>query len=323
MSNPLKVERVFKIVNDSLTNIRQKQFRFNSRKIEKCKFELGNLSKVDFDVTVVSQLHHSAIYMGVMALVSFIESIGLKVKLELLDDGSLTEKDKALLNRTFDNPNLTHINKINLEGCPSGGTWERLCHILELCANSYVVQVDSDTFSSGGLKQVRENILHNKAFTIVGEHWQKPISPVEMSNLARSWNGEHVQVMAESLFDQLRSIKMNKYIRGCSAFAGFPKGCNLRESLSSFSHEMESNLGENKWRQWGSEQLSSNVMISLCDPSEALPWPEYQNFGFPWIKGFNQSSYELIHFIGSNRYAKGVYSRRLKQFLATHQVGLK
>lgn len=113
----------------------------------------------------------------------------------------------------------------------------------------------------------------------------------------------------ELLFDELSSINITKYCRGCAAFASFPKGTDLLRELANFSSEMEQKLGVSKWNEWGSEQLASNVMISLTEKPHILPWPAYQNYGFPFDETIDDNGSSLIHFVGSHRYDNGAYRR--------------
>lgn len=259
------------------------------------------------DVAVVTQVYHDALDMTLVALKSFIIEFG-DVDLHVVDDGSLTEADKHEINKHLPNCRIIGFEEIDLCRCPQGGTWERLVYILNICVDKYVIQVDTDTVTTGSLSHVKSLVEQNKAFTIGSPSFPDPLTLEEIFNVASSKTNQHIQLISEALLRDISSIELKSYLRGCSAFTGFPKGCNLLNSLNNFSEEMESKVGTEAWREWGTEQFSSNVMISMCKDSSILPWPEYQNFGFPFKRDpiFGAS---VIHFIGSNRYHDTTYSK--------------
>ena len=65
----------------------------------------------------------------------------------------------------------------------------------------------------------------------------------------------------------------------------------------------------NKWTEWGSEQVMSNIVISNIKTNDILPNPKYC--------AANQidDSTCFIHFIGSHRYKKGIYIKKSKDVI--------
>jgi hypothetical protein len=266
------------------------------------------------DIIIVSQVYHAAMDMSLLALKSFAHHF-TRGKFNILDDGSLTADDYTQLKYHLPNLTITHINDIPLGKCPKGGCWERLIHVIELSKEAYVIQVDTDTLTIGALPEINQCVLNNQAFTIGNPMWSKPTDVGYMSRLALAWQGDHVQVKTEQQLTNLSSIPLKTYLRGCAAFTGFPKGLFDFEVLEAFSQEMATLIGKNKWHDWGSEQVSSNVMVSLCENAMILPWPKYMNFGFPTQTGGNKDlnnfhgKTAVMHFIGSNRYDHRVYEK--------------
>jgi hypothetical protein len=93
-----------------------------------------------------------------------------------------------------------------------------------------------------------------------------------------------------------------RYVRGCSAFAGFAKGGFNRERLEQFSDRMAAALGE-RWSLWGSEQVASNFMIANAMRPEVLPYPAYASY----VPRLDVSRCRFTHFIGSFRFKDGTY----------------
>jgi hypothetical protein len=296
--------------------------KINKRRFDKCAKEVRATEKLSIqhqnDIIIVSQIYHDAMDMSLLALKSFGKAFG-RGKFELLDDGSLTEDDYKTLFQHLPSLNITKIDDINVGDCPRGGTWERLIHIINLSQNAYVIQVDTDTLTLGALPEVDAYVRKNQAFTIGSPMWPEPITPSYMSSVAKYWNGTHVQVKTEEQLGEMQSIPLTKYLRGCSAFTGFPKGQFEFHLLEALSIEMENKLGKDKWNEWGSEQVSSSLMVSLCENAQILPWPKYMNFGFPETGFTSMKDYQgkvsMLHFIGSNRYDKNLYKKLSKNFI--------
>ena len=299
-----------------------------NNKYRKAKFsyiakEIRNTPAINFelnkDIVIVSQVYHDAVDMTLLALKSFLKQFG-QGYVELLDDGSLTPEDYALFEEHIPHLTITHINDIDIGKCPAGGCWERLIHILELSKNAYVIQVDTDTLTIGPVADLFDFYKSNQAFTVGSPAWPNAIDLEYLKLVMGNNKGTHVQVSAERELHSTNAIDIKQYLRGCAAFTGFPKGTLSFDDLERFSVEMEAKLGKDKWHEWGSEQFASNVMISLCDKAEILPWPKYQNFGFPklnakqTVRDFD-SKVSVLHFIGSNRFIDDTYAELSKKFI--------
>jgi hypothetical protein len=270
---------------------------------------------------IVSQIYSSALHMTLLAIKSFVTHLDVPVRVELIDDGSLTQNDYNIINEHLCPVTITHIKSVNNKGLPDGGTWERLAHIIHLSQTEYVVQVDTDTLTINSLEEVKTCININQSFLISGPKWTKSIEAKQMAKIARDWNNNHIQSTAESFFDRVESIPLKSYCRGCSAFTGFAKGSFDYEDLKRFSDEMISFVGEKRWNEWGTEQLSSNVMVSLSPEPLILPWPKYQNFGFPFLKNLADTECSsLIHFIGSQRFEHNTYTKLAKVAIKSMQT---
>jgi hypothetical protein len=128
------------------------------------------------------------------------------------------------------------------------------------------------------------------------------------SSLASDPNA-HVQVVAEAHLDRIRGFESMRYIRGCSGFSGFPRGSFSRKDLESISEQMHHALGD-RWREWGTEQFTSNVIVANTPDPVVLPHPKYcdctQLRRIP----------VFVHFIGTCRFKDGQYRRVGRQVIA-------
>ncbi len=274
-------------------------------------------SSDDSPVLILSQVHHQAVKMSLVAIKSFVKNFG-HCKIELINDGSLTTSDLSLLAEHIQGVKIIDINEIDIRNCPKDGCWERLCYLLQRTEHYYVIQLDSDTVTLGPLPEIHNQIINNHGFTIGSPMFPIPVTLEYMSYLAGSWSGEHVQTKAEKNLIGLHSLGLTHYLRGCAAFTGFPKGSNLLPLLSIVSQTMENKLGKETWYEWGTEQFSSNVMLSFCNSSVILNWPKYQNHQYPSYepkadldKYLGQVS--LVHFIGTTRFSNNLYTKLVKR----------
>ncbi|SEK60397.1 hypothetical protein [Ectothiorhodospira marina] len=265
-------------------------------------------ANVEAGVVVVSQVHHAAVKAALIAIKSFIYQFG-QVKVEILDDGSLTADDYSTLKHHLQGVQITPIADVELGRCPSGGTWERLAYIIKRSQNAYVIQIDSDLLFIGPLPEINNAVRANQSFMIGGPMWTDGADLAYMAKLAKRWGNSHIQPICEAHLDQIPLDCVDRYLRGCSGFAGFAQGAFRFGDLQALSEFYAQLLGDAVWQQWGSEQFASNVMISSDCGGMLLPWPKYQNYRFPVYEGGFSGRVSAVHFIGSDRFHTDDYRR--------------
>ncbi|MCU4675550.1 hypothetical protein N7931_07860 [Catenovulum sp. 2E275] len=270
---------------------------------------------IDSDVIVVSLVYSKGLNMALVAIKSFLRSFG-SAKVELLDDGSLTEQDKHLIAQQLPGSDIIHIKDVNLGLCPSGGCWERLAYIIHRSQSAYVIQVDTDTITVGPVTDVYNSYKNNQSFTIGSPMWQNRASLQYLKHYFDTLNNDHVQCLGESKLSELNNFSLEGYLRGCAAFTGFAKGHFNFEMLEAFSQQMSDILGKQKWDQWGSEQFASNAIVSTDINAYVLPWPKYQNYKFPEFSENFQGHVSVIHYIGSCRFSDRSYEKLAAQVIS-------
>jgi hypothetical protein len=250
-----------------------------------------------------SQLCHRDVRCWLVAIKSISAALG-PGEFAVLDDGSLTEEDRDLLCRHVAGLRLLPIAGVPMDGCPAGGTWERLLALLDLTSNYYVVQVDADLVARLPLGEATAAVRANQGFILSGERGVTITTASQAAENARRMTFDHVQFAAERLLDQMPGARGLRYVRGCSGFAGFPRG-GSRATVVAFSAFMRQHLGE-RWTVWGSEQVTSNFSVANSGPDPlVLPWLRYPAFG--WERDISQAA--LIHFVGTHRHEGSVYAR--------------
>jgi hypothetical protein len=202
--------------------------------------------------------------------------------------------------------------------CPRGGTWERLLAIASMVEGSYVIQLDADTLTLEEVDEVVACVRAQRAFTIGTWDGQQPETMEERREVALRLVGNpnaHVQVVAEANLDKIAGFDSLRYIRGCSAFAGFPKGSFSVPYVEDISRQMHAALG-NRWSEWGTEQFMSNVVVANTAAPLVLPHPKYCD-----CTHLGDERHAFVHFIGTCRFKDGRYAglgRRLIKSMGAH-----
>jgi hypothetical protein len=229
----------------------------------------------------------------------------------ILDDGTLTAADKATLKHHLDDPEIIPISSVVLGPCPKGGTWERLITVLTLAKNDYVVQMDSDVLCLQKPTAVIDAIGQNRDFTILGEQEAAQAGITAASDISMPQHGisSHIQILAERTMMVMPRADQQKYVRGCSGFAGFSKGRDRLTQLFDFADYMGKAVGP-RWKEWGTEQVSSNYIIANGDNPLLLDYQYYMNHE-GWTTSLDDARYagsaHIMHFISPFRYGRGRY----------------
>jgi hypothetical protein len=261
-------------------------------------------------LTIVSQVSHADQMLYLLAIKSLYRRIGAG-EVVVLDDGSLTDRDHALLHAHIRGLSIVPIASIDTGPCPRGGTWERLLYILDRSAERYLIQMDSDTLSLGRLTAVLDNIHQNRAFTLGTAESRRITTLAEAAERAEGFSGSQINVAAEQAFRDLPDAATQRYIRGSSGFAGFARGGFTRRAVEGFSQAMAGLVGA-RWTEWGTEQVTSNYVVANSPDARILPYPAY---ACRW-PDLAAERCEFIHFVGTHRFSDGLYARLGRHIIA-------
>lgn len=267
-------------------------------------------------VVIFSMIGTKVLLPYLVAAKSFQAQLG-RGRFAILDDGTLTAADKAVLAHHLGNPSITPIASVDTGPCPRGGTWERLLTILDLRKTDYVIQLDSDIVALGPVPEVAAAIDAGRSFTLRGEASASIVAVPAIAAWAannRDPGRQHVQSAIEQAMDQIKIAGRPDlhYVRGCSGFAGFAPGGEGRALAEAFSREAERLLGPGYWAEWGSEQVTSNFIVANEPEARLLPYERYLNF---WNDPVGSEA-GLVHFIGTYRYHRGAYLAAARQAIA-------
>ncbi len=228
-------------------------------------------------------------------------------RIAILDDGTLTAQDRAILAHHCGDPQIMRIADVKLNEFPAGGTWERLLTILDNRAGEYWIQLDSDTVTVGAVPEIADAIARNRSFVFLGGK-DAEVGPLPLKEFREHFYPDgkadgHVQTRIESRLDTIDAARGWKYTRGCSGFAGFAATGHGRPLASAFLTEMKRMIGEEDVSIWGTEQVTSNFHLSNEPEPVVLPYDRYMNYwNEPW-----EDDTRFIHFVGTHRHDNGAY----------------
>jgi hypothetical protein len=225
----------------------------------------------------------------------------------LLDDGTLTAADKAILAHHVGNPTILSCADIVTAPCPKGNCWERLLAILDLSRDNFVIQLDSDTVTLGPMPEVVAAIEANRSFTLGGgiedvAHGFMTIPTMIRDIYQDGPVTQHIQSVIESAMRAMPGAENLRYIRGCAGFAGFGKADGGRALAERFAVDAGRAVGP-RFAEWGSEQAASNFVIANASDPVQLPYDRYTNH---WEEALPADPC-FIHYIGTYRYDRGSY----------------
>jgi hypothetical protein len=260
----------------------------------------------------VSMVSHRDVSSYLCAIKSLYIPFG-EGQVTIISDGSLTGPDRSKIAQHLPLCDFIELTDIDVGDCPRGGTWERLVCILRLSMDNYVIQVDSDTLTTGPIPEVITAYRNNAPFLLGTDLGQSFGTLEAVATLVAGFpvNRDKIGCVAEMALPNLPNSAQLSYARGSSGFAGFAKGAFKFEELEEFSQRMQHRLG-NRWSEWGSEQVASNFVIANSAGALVLPYRFYACFE----PSIDASTRRFLHFYGTYRFDRGFYRKQALAFIA-------
>jgi hypothetical protein len=264
------------------------------------------------DAVILFSMMGTAVLLPYLVAVKSLHHHLQRGRVVIIDDGTLTPADKAVLAHHCGAPQILSIHDVTTAPCPRGGTWERLLTILDLRADGYIIQLDSDTVTLGPVPEIAAAIDANLSFSIAGGEREAPLGFMTVPDFAAQFYpggeaGGHVQSLLESKLATLGDAANRRYARACSGFAGFARGGPGRETAEDFSRVGESLTG-GRWDEWGTEQITSNYVIANEPGSTLLRYDRYMNY---WASPWGADT-RFVHFVGAHRFDNRAYAAATK-----------
>ena len=260
--------------------------------------------------TALSMVHHRDVLPYLLALKSLARFLPPS-EVVLVADPTIDTADRALLRKHVPHIQVREAREFHAAGRIQGGTWERLWAISEYAQDGYVVQLDADTVTLRLPVEVAAAIADGISFTLGTEDGQRIQPTAEVGPWARGRldGNDHVQGLAEAALDRFDPHGRWRYVRGCSGFAGFARGSFDGDRLMEASSGMQAQLGA-KWSAWGTEQVTSNLIVASSPGARVLPHPRY------CAPHRRTDDTVFMHFIGYVRHASSLYAKLAREVAA-------
>lgn len=260
----------------------------------------------------LSMVHHRDVLPYLLAIKTFAHYASPE-RIFLIADPTLDETDRKILRRHIPHLEIREAEDFRRPALPVGGTWERLSAISVLCQEIPIVQLDADTMTFGYPAEVIDAMSANRSFIIRSEQGVE-IQPLDAAaeygkKLLRLSN--HIQAVSEARLTELKNWKNYRYVRGCSGFTGFGQSAISENRLAEVAISMRE-IHNTRWDEWGTEQVSSNILAASAPESFLLPHPKYCN-----ADRIKQETI-IAHYIGYARHNNRNYEYRAK--LAIEQL---
>lgn len=270
------------------------------------------LAKTDEPIAVLTLLQHKDVLLFLIAIKSFTKQVAIK-KVIIINDGTLTQNDLEILEKHIPIVEIRDVKEFANDACPKGGCWERLLAIAYYVKEYYVIQLDSDTLTLSDIPEVKQHIATQTAF-VIGTWDNQTIEPMQVCSerVRKNVNitpDSHIQMLAEANFNEIDNADTLNYVRGCAGFTGFPKDSFTDSYVVDISRKIENTIG-NKWHNWGSEQVMSNIVVANIDKSCVLPHPNYCD-----CTKIETGTTNFIHFIGECRFKSGIYQNLAREVI--------
>ena len=262
----------------------------------------------------LSMVQHRDVVPYLVAIKSFAHH-NQPARVVLVADPTLDADDRAVIRAHVPHIEIVEAASFRRPALPVGGCWERLSAISAFNGETSVVQVDADTVTSGPLDEVVDAALRNASFVLRSEAGVEITSLDQAAELGRKLraSSNHIQPLVESRMDELPGADQWKYARGCAGFTGFGLGALDAARLDALSAALRALHGE-RWSEWGTEQVTSNLLAASAAHAFMLPHPRYCN------ADSRTSETRLSHYIGYARFTTRDYERQTSAFVRSLRV---
>ena len=264
-----------------------------SRVLETQPITPGNLPFI-----ALSMVHQRDVVSYLVAIKSFARFANPE-RIVVVCDPTIGEHEKSIFKRHIPHVEFRNAAEFRDPRIPVGGTWERLSAITQYSSESYIVQLDADTITLNQIAEVIFAINSNRGFVIGEKFEQEIMTRNEASNRALKTASKHVQSLSEQVLGDI-DLSDNLYVRGCSGFTGFPSKATMRELFFEFSAQMSERLGP-RWKEWGTEQVTSNYLVANSSGAQILPYPKYCTPSHDFLESV------FHHYIGEIRFINRKY----------------
>lgn len=259
----------------------------------------------------LSMVHQRDVLAYLLAIKTFARHARPE-RIVVVADPSLDESGRTLIRTHVPCAEILDAAIFRRPALPTGGTWERLSAISVLNADCSIVQLDADTVTFDEPTEVVEAACAGRTFVIRSTGDVEIVDLQQAAETGRRKLAEtsHIQVTVEARLPELPDADRYRYVRGCSGFTGFGRGALRPSQLDAVSAQMRAIHGP-RWDEWGSEQVTCNLLAASTPDAFLLPHPRYCN------ADSLAPSTVLAHYIGYARFTSRDYESRARDAART------
>lgn len=224
----------------------------------------------------------ATLHRGLLAIKSLWAQLQ-RGRVAILDDGTLTGRDRALLALHCGDPEILDLAGVDGAGFPQNHIWARLLSVLDHRHGEYWVQLDGNIIITGPVPEVEAAILSNRSF-ILPAHGCTAHAPAPLGKVARASDSDApppagtARTTLEACLHQIGHDMGWRYIAGCSAFAGFAAGGAGRPLAAAFLAEMTQFADHDALASNAAEQVLSGFLIANDPAPVILPAERYCHY---------------------------------------------
>jgi hypothetical protein len=255
----------------------------------------------DGPLTIVSMVAEYDVRLYLLAIKALYRRLG-SGRIVVISDG-IKPSSQNLIREHLSRIEFVPVESIDTGRIQRGGTWERLLYCVDRsAAGDFVLQMDSDILCVGPVPEVIESIGANRSFTLAEGIPKKPLDSWVEDAIARK--SDNVVHDFERRGPEFPDSGQVLYIRASSGFTGFARNAFNRGIVEDFYDKAGALMGP-RWREWGTEQITSNYCIANAPESFGLPRPKYMS----WERQTIPDDVSLLHFLGHCRFEAGMLVR--------------
>lgn len=228
-------------------------------------------------------------------------------RIAILDDGTLTAQDRAILAHHCGDPEIIAIAAVKLAGLPTSRVWTRLFTMLDRRRAEYWIHLDCNTVTIASVPELVQAVARNRSFLLpAGQDADKTVLPLD-EYTAQTYpdgpvDGEALAAI-ESRLDQLGHTDW-RYIRGNPALLGFAAGGTGQRFAGAFLDHLKRLLGEEVIHASGAEQAVASFQIANDRDAVLLPCERYCDYrARPW-----GPQVAFLNFAGDLRHLDDAYA---------------
>ena len=237
-------------------------------------------------------------------------------RVAVLDDGTLTAQDRAILAHHCADPEIIRLGDVQHGLFPQGEAWAQLLTILDRRASEYWVQLDPASVTLGPVPEVAEAIARNRSFLCLagGEAGApQPLASFRAQVYPDGAVDDDAAAQTESRLDMIGGKNGWRYARAAEGAAGFSALGADRALVTAFEQAVRRSGSKADLDQDQIVKVARNFILANEKQAEILPADRYVTFDGANCRG----DAAFVHFPAKHRYKGAAYLEASRRAIET------